>query len=42
MAYPVIGNSRECLGLEGEEERDSNFANVGFELLLRYPSDDVR
>lgn len=41
MAFPVVGNSRKSLRLDGEEHK-SDFANFEFELLLRDPSDDVR
>lgn len=39
--FPVIGNIGEGMGLPGGE-RESNFGNVEFELLLRYPSDNVK
>ena len=39
--FPVIGNIGEGLGLPGGE-CESNFGNAEFELLLRYPSGDVK
>lgn len=39
--FPVIRNIGEGLGLQWGE-CESNFGNVEFELLLRYPSGNVK